>query len=141
MSTTHHQTQEAAQDVSHPIPSGAVAALFVLAATVAVASSILIRHVDLGWTAGILVALAPVPVLLMLAIAWHRMLAALDEFERMLRMQAGLVALTAVALIMFVVGQLRLVGIGGAEDWNMVWPAALLVYLLTYRAKMSAYRR
>ncbi len=138
--TRHHDVEESTIGDSHPIPSGAVAALFAASAVLTIGGSLAIRHVEMGKGAQALLALAPLPFLAGLAFAWRRMIDGLDEFERMLRMQACVTALALGAFIMLAVTQLQLAGVGGPEDWNLVWPATFASFLWAYHAKAASFR-
>jgi hypothetical protein len=97
-----------------------------------VGASWALGHVELGSTARIAVALAPVPAKIALIALFLQVIRRLDEFQKRVHFEAVTVAFLSTGAAVFVFGCLQKAHAVGPLDLGWVWTFMLLFYAIGF---------
>lgn len=89
-------------------------------------------HIELGSTARIAVALAPVPAKIALIAMILQAIRRLDEFQKRVHFEAVTVAFLSTGVAVFVYGYLQKVDATGPLNMGLVWTFMLIFYAIGF---------
>ena len=119
--------------------SGAVLAWSLVAAGALIGSTLLLVAREWGPGLGLVIALAPVAPFVGMFFALRRSMAALDEMQRKIQLEALALCVVLASVVCVVVGQLQKLGIGEELDLSMGWVAIAGSYIVSYLLVKARY--
>jgi hypothetical protein len=117
-----------------------VIAIVLVASSIDIAASVLLRHPPPAVGERLALALMPLPGNIALLVLAIRAIRRLDEFQRRVHFEAVALSFLSTGIAVFIYGYLQKAQIAGPLNAGLVWAFMLLFYVIGYFVAASHYR-